>query len=846
MFVNCNPLGTAARWRNDTERAPGGEARLSWMEGGREGTQGGGGGPEAGDNPERGDRPERNDLPNAPNNPPPVDRGRDQTRGQVNQTLNGEGQANPQQKEAAKVLESVEATRDEMRGILEKMEELEKRGAANMLESDLRQRWHEDMNFLRDESKTMDKLARMSALLRDVESGQTSPQSLLSHLSEYYYIDPERPDNDREFDLTASDIRRAQDRVLRASGSMNPAGANASTNMEIGRAVIATAGVQNILAMMDDVNSRYKKALEESKTKDWVDKIGEAKTEEEQKNDEAAKNGTSVWRSLFRNLGVGVISWNELMGAGSDFLAAWKRSWQVKSGQRQADFAAQLGSFGGWLGWVGGGQIQDVLRFEQLNKKREEQDFYEKGMKERNDPFKRILAQLDDAVANANYNQARALLSYAAEKGYLYFIDRDWSMEPPSSRSVLGYKLGQMLGDMGETEIHQYYKKLLSAQRSGEQDARGSGEKQASSREEAALIVDDIRRELEGNNYWKVVGMIDVAMKKGKEPEISPWISAVLLRHFREDPKASKFFEKRLLEQVGNIGFGHPGFSLEKFKTQRVDIDKYLRGKVKYGDPEGSKFLAAHAAIEREVLAADPSLGADDRKQEFDRTVAKILGFHTTKVGDRYFSIFADGPGGVYKAYREEILETKYFGGINMEADADFFYDSEIVGVNAGAIEISIGAYVENGKLRYEDKFANFMRLVIDRDYEFRKLVSEGKLPPSVSAQFREEMQRKLTPFMDKILRERNSPAINISGQTKENDVFPEALKKKKIREPLFAGLYARGILDRATLDRYTDRESLGYQVRQQVRQARPPRDIRLPNAQAGAGAADPQLQNAA
>ena len=87
------------------------------MEGGRDGNQGGGGGPEAGDNPERGDRPERNDLPNAPNNPPPVDRGRDQTRGQVNQTLNGEGQANPQQKEAAKVLESVEATRDEMRGI---------------------------------------------------------------------------------------------------------------------------------------------------------------------------------------------------------------------------------------------------------------------------------------------------------------------------------------------------------------------------------------------------------------------------------------------------------------------------------------------------------------------------------------------------------------------------------------------------------------------------------------------------------------------------------------------------------------------------------------------------------
>jgi hypothetical protein len=512
--------------------------------------------------------------------------------------------------------------------------------------------------------------------------------------------------------------------------------------------------------------------------------------------------------------------WN----AAKQWYESWEEEWKANNRVRESRLARKFGQALQWLPY--GEESLETLEQNVDKHDNEEKEKFIKYLEGWSYNYDQLFR--DNGVFARNYhnpNRARAILEYAAEKGFIYQIDEKWlGGVDPEKREFFGHTMEELFssiwdGPKGKERMNQYFKKLLSKQRGGEKKQIESGKDQVDAKAEAATIIQQLDAELRSGNLFKAIGMAEVAMSKGKEGEISAWLTTTILRAFRKNDKVNlnnivvvEFFEK-----LGNMGLGHPGHTLFQVKAAKNELVQSA----------GTNFAQAGmigeiiTEIEKDIQAkSTKSFKSPDSKvqkkldKELDHLVAKVLAAQTLKLEKGNVSIFDNNR--VYQNYRRKMMDSEYVQDLIMTADDDFYggADSEILLIAPSQVAAAL-AYTEGGaSLKFEAKAKNFLKLIINRNDELKKT------DPVAYRIYQREMGEKLEEHMNKLLR---TPAtFSIAGTSAITERSKDASKgqPRKQEEYLFGALFERGILDRSLLEPYIGKgkeNTLGYVINQQI-----------------------------
>ncbi|OGJ58416.1 hypothetical protein A2635_02650 [Candidatus Peribacteria bacterium RIFCSPHIGHO2_01_FULL_51_9] len=491
-------------------------------------------------------------------------------------------------------------------------------------------------------------------------------------------------------------------------------------------------------------------------------------------------------QGFFASIGIRFYSAYEIFEAFSMVTKAYQESFKEHTHLKASGLAQSVGNVARFLPFAG--DIQQTLDL-QLDKANDEvKDGFVNFLKNRRVTFRGLFDPGGELDRNKHDpNRARAVLEYAASRGFL------WDIEDSDNRTMIVAEIplrSILPSQWSEAQKKSYYQGLRSQNASGQQEERKKGETLVASAETIPVIIDEIHREMQKRHFWSAFGMMEVAMKKAKVGHVNPWLTTTI---FMEMSKGDtiKYIPKGFIDQIGGLGLGQPGFTMQFFKFDKDSIYAWRERRARGADvpiSEAGRIGSLIATIEKEFAGA-----TEEEKAEL---VAKVLAGQLVKYNGKHFSIFEDK----YNTYRRDVvMRAPYVGAPNMQADPDFFgEESEVLLYGPTGIKEILSNSNESAK--YLDKAENFLRTVLER---YDKLDEAGQTDPKMAQaakEFQEDMQEKFEEYMRSgTINATRAPWPKLQVRTKKSGAG---------KELAFKGLIDRKLIRKSVLEELIDDET--------------------------------------
>jgi hypothetical protein len=741
---------------------------------------------------------------------PAVAGGQQQTHRQAQETVAG-GDEHAQETPRISAREAI-AEAHKLRADMEAMHELMKEvdsEAKQILKGKSLDRWIADERFFATEMIHLEDLIQHLEKIEHWESGAMSPWDLHRFFAKNLEDEETAALIEEKIDASKGKVLPSQDPSANGTleeltqrdgafwqeGNIPDVHRNKNWPMypvSTQRAVIENINqyidMQGLLGQLRDRVNAYRNAQSGSRAGEFINEVKKfmMKTEREHHPPEHHHDKKGV----LANLGIDLefTSVMDVWNAAQSWWESVQEGWHTKEQLRIAKIARKFGKATSWI--PGFEEVSEELDIHLDRKNEEISDNYMKYLKSANFSYTPLMRILHHNAHDPH--RAKAILEFAAEKGYIYRVSEAWtSVKSSNDRRILGYKLGDLVGPLwnnDEGRVHLFYKGLLSAQRDGENKQISSGKEQAMSREHIDLIIQDFEQELKGFNLYKIVGMAEVAMARGKIGEVSGWIATTFLAALREKPELRRACPASLLEKLGGCAFGHPGFTAQWIKLGKDDIAGKWGERPLEKEEAEAVFPKAHfltraiAQIEKRVKNAKPGIERYG-KEGLNRIVARVFATQTVDMseygGTGFISIFEDE----FKSYRDQCQGRKYEFGVMIEkADPDFvIQESEVILLPTAAV-LSILEIGSNGDFRHGDKGTYFLRQCLDK----YSTLNHTPNMEGAAENFRGEMSVKLRDWLKEALNKSTSSSIH----TKETEAKEGGIV------PVIKTLIERGLMD--------------------------------------------------
>ena len=404
----------------------------------------------------------------------------------------------------------------------------------------------------------------------------------------------------------------------------------------------------------------------------------------------------------------------------------------------------------------------------------------DKANDEVKDTFKEILTKRDvdfkalvdgpnsELARNINdYNRTRAILEYAASRGWLYDLDQG------SQEHFFGKHIHDLVPhEWDHNRVKNYVSKLTTEQNQGKKAEQEKYHQRYFNVNSTDVFVKLMEEELTKVNMWGAMGILQRSLERGLWGEVSPWHAVALIRQMQSNKLLQRYITVDFIDQFGNKSlynsFGR--WSGNVTKLTRKQWYRAIQESVRSGrtldiknvvDIDSGKtmqsvdvFIRAENALEGIYGKKYGELSAADKK-EFDQKLAQFLsGSIVEKNGKRtsiFTSKFSDwtdkdvGQGQIKIADEDE----DYY------RNGTFHNPSETTTLADSTVMEQIFSVTGNGQFDNETRarFAADSIVTMIEDFEEKGMTTER-------AQFIRITRRKMTQWFQRYVADARASAV--------------------------------------------------------------------------------------
>ncbi|HRH93597.1 MAG TPA: hypothetical protein PKV72_03640, partial [Candidatus Peribacteria bacterium] len=362
-----------------------------------------------------------------------------------------------------------------------------------------------------------------------------------------------------------------------------------------------------------------------------------------------------------------------------------------------------------------------------------------------------------------NINEKKAVLEYAAEKGWLY------DLSPTFGNDVYGIDFINEFGPEAYADLVQHYEE-------GKKKEEKRGYAKVDKRPDIPPMIEDLKHELAERNLFAIKGIFQRIQEKAKYTYSHIWAMTTLINELRNDPQLLSILDKGLLDDLGNIGIGQSAWSLTMFKVLRGEMMSWKNG----ANWDNNILTKTIKKVEGRLAALPGGMKNYDTKEE---AVAFIMSGRTYKQGDEVISIFQ----GDFDDYRKWWNKYAQSSTSAAKTDDDFFNPdgSDILLAGSRILE-EIGTRDSTGRPTHQAKSANFFAMVIDRYDDLKKN------DPVAKEKYRSEIQAKLANWFRTRICSNAASTLQFPEEAdiKNRNILEELLKRRILKfEDIIGGL---------------------------------------------------------
>ncbi len=492
---------------------------------------------------------------------------------------------------------------------------------------------------------------------------------------------------------------------------------NKSTKTRICREILDAGAIKTLIGKMTDMHKSMKETLEKSK-KAYDENVLLLKNEVT----------TTTQKSLSEKLmQVRFYSINDVWHGMTEYYEALKHSWEHTRHTKSAAVADAIGNAMDWLPFYG---KETALQLNQniRSKNRENTGKEKERLKESNASWTELFGPnghhglLHEYLHGANYDNARAVMEYAASRGWLY--DLDESMTTPT-KTVFGVPLSDICTDWNTKEVANYYTTLRQQNSGGRDDEIANAKKKISDNRNVPLFISEIEREMDDLNIWAAAGICERAMERGLEGEISPWLTTAVLGKLRDNPMLRKITNDYFFDKVGKMSMYTTAPTLGWFKANGRALTQWcqLNNTEYFNDTSIGRIILD---IERLIYERSPEPRAyfdtTHGKKKLRHWTAKILAGQKVDLSidgnsGKYISIFESK----FAWYRDKIATTFASPAKPYEEDSDYYVGESEQWLMPENVIKKILAHQSTGEFHREDLAKPFITKLIKKAEDLRK-----------------------------------------------------------------------------------------------------------------------------
>lgn len=328
-----------------------------------------------------------------------------------------------------------------------------------------------------------------------------------------------------------------------------------------------------------------------------------------------------------------------------------------------------------------------------------------------------------------NFNRTKAVLEYAADKAWLYKLDRF------NGHDVYGV-------DFIKAEGQESFEELVQKNEQGKKHEIDHGYEKIDKDADVPPIIDVLIHELSEKKIFAAVGVLKRLQEKAKYSHSNAWgavtfINAMRGMHEHHPGKVEELLrvmDKGALDQIGNIGIGQSAWTLTMFKTLRHQLETWKNG---------GPFVTEENYLARAITMIEQKMDLKHvtfkKQKDKDEAIAMILAGKTFKdeATGLTISIF-ESDFTYYRDYWDKTSTTTSA----KDSDDDWFNpenggaDILLLG-KAGLLEIA--ARQSQGPFVLGNKAPNYFAQVFMRDNDL-----EANGLQDAKNNFRNEMRKKV------------------------------------------------------------------------------------------------------
>lgn len=410
---------------------------------------------------------------------------------------------------------------------------------------------------------------------------------------------------------------------------------------------------------------------------------------------------------------------------------AWEHQGEIKS----SAIADAIGNGMRWLPFYGEEtalQLNQTLRSKNREKTEQEKKHLEHSDKEWHELFGADGhgGLLHEYIHGANYDNARAVLEYAASRGWLYDIDHSMGAGP---KLVFGNSIDAICADWTPAERTNYYTLLRTQNASGRESEIKKSEERIHQIGEVPVFIAEMERELNKYNLWAVVGIAQRAMDRGLIGEVAPWLATTVLEKLRSDPVLRGLADEQFFDKIGTLSAYNTAFTLGWLKNER----KTLRRWTAFSDEnyfESTNIGRACKQIEEDICRVDSSYEREDRKGELRQTVSQILTGQIVNVSGTPFCIFQNR----YTWYRDACTHSFAEPADAYKEDSDYYIEKTEQWLNPENVYKKILDHTSTGVFAKEALAKPFITKLIKQAQDLKN----SGMPDAYENYMREQRQK--------------------------------------------------------------------------------------------------------
>lgn len=386
-----------------------------------------------------------------------------------------------------------------------------------------------------------------------------------------------------------------------------------------------------------------------------------------------------------------------------------------------------------------------------------------------------------------NFNRAKAVLEYAADHAWLYFLNR------LDGHDVYGI-------DFEGVEGKQSFEELIDMHEAGKTKQIQGGTDKVDKDPDVEPIMEIMVHELEQKNIFAVQGIMKRLQDKAKFSHSNTWMLTTLLMYIRDncnkDPTLKHCLDKGMIDNISNHTIGQSAWSITWLKMKRNAIDEWKNNGEKDGRIGFAKNNIITATMERieQRLEEGGAKFPDTEQGRLDKyeAIGMVLSGKTYPINvaadgsdasrvrllsygwikGKTISIFENEFSEYRKKFREftesascdpSSTDPDYFNYQNGGSDVLLLHNSQFTKILQKS---------STSRWDFEEKARGLFTQIFDRYDEL------GRVDPEAQESFRKEMQAKIEYWWDAGMDKSRKPTFMVDRDFRNELIWKELINR--------------------------------------------------------------------